>query len=110
MKHGAVDRGRARPDVQTLLENLRSADEIAGMPVRQRDFAPRRRNVEDLDPPALDQIDAVLRAALAKQLGTAVEYLALSGAQHARLLGFRPSPEQCRRSAALRATGGHQQR
>src|ERR1700722_6179875 len=110
MKHGAVDRGRARPDVQTLLEHLRPADEIAGMPVSQRDFAPRGRDIEDLDPTALDQIDAVLRTALAKQLRATVEHLALSGTQHTRLLGFGQSPEQWRRTAALRSAVGHQQR
>src|SRR5687767_12393062 len=78
MQHRAVDGGLARPDMQALLEHFGAADEIAGVPIGERDLASRGRGVEYLDAPAFDQIDAILRAALAEELRAAIEHLALA--------------------------------
>ena len=69
MQYRAVDSSLPRPDVKSLLEYFGTSDEIAGMPIGERDLAARRRGVEDLYSSGLDQVNAVLRAALAEQLG-----------------------------------------
>src|SRR5712671_3405571 len=97
MQHQAVDGSLSRPDMKSLLEYFRAADEIAGVPIRERDLAARRRRVENLYSSGLDQVDAVLRTALAEQPRAAVQHLALARTHHLRDFGFGQSLEQIRR-------------
>src|SRR6266568_3190940 len=78
----------------TVLLTAGTADEVAGVPVSERDLAPRGGGVEYFDAPALDKEDAVLRTALAEQLGAAVEHAPFSGTQHLRDFGFGQPAEQ----------------
>jgi hypothetical protein len=64
------------------LEHFGPADEIADVPIGQRDLASERRGVEHADAAALDQPDAVMLAALAEQRLAAVEHLSAALLQH----------------------------
>src|SRR5262249_22808410 len=68
--------GDARPLMHAGVEHLRSSDEIADMPVGQRDLAAEWGGVEYADAAAFDQPDAVMLGALAEQRLPAVEHLA----------------------------------
>ena len=48
------------------VENLRAADEIAGMPIGKGDFAAERRGIKYADSTAFDQKNSVMFRALAE--------------------------------------------
>ena len=80
-------------------EDIRPADEVAGVPVGERDLAARGGGVEHPDAPGLDQVDALVRRALREQRLAAIDHLALSVGEHLRLLPRGEGLEQRRRPA-----------
>src|SRR3954454_2623534 len=60
MHHAAIAGCNAGPLMHGAFEHFRPADEIADMPIGQRDLAAERRGVEHPDPAALDQPDTVM--------------------------------------------------
>src|SRR5262245_9010524 len=89
MQHAAVHRRHAGPDMDAGVEHVGPADEIAGMPVGERDLTPGGSDVEDTNAAALDEVDAVLLAALRKHLRPAIKYLAFGGADDFLDFSFR---------------------
>jgi hypothetical protein len=72
-----VGRGLRRPDVRApLLENVRTADQRAFRPVRDRDLLARGREVVRSHDAALDQVRPGVRLALRKKVRAAAELLA----------------------------------
>src|SRR5439155_20732187 len=82
MHHAAIAGCNAGPLMHAALEHFRPADEIADVPIGQRDLAAERGGVEHPDTAALDQPDAVMLAALAEQRLAAVEHFSAALLQH----------------------------
>src|SRR2546428_10008803 len=67
MHHAAVAGGNARPLVDAFPEHLRTTDEVARMPIGQRDLALGRRGVISANAAGLDHENAVLARAKARK-------------------------------------------
>src|SRR5216683_7743290 len=63
-------------------EDLGPADEIASMPVGQRDLASRRRLIERADTAGFDEVDAFVNRALIEKRLAAIEDATQAMAQH----------------------------
>src|SRR5262249_25693277 len=89
MHHAAVAGGNARPLVYAFPEHFRTADEVARMPIGQRDLALGRRGVINANAAGLDQEYAVVPGALPKQRLAAIKHAAPSAANEGLALGGR---------------------
>src|SRR6201993_669578 len=110
MQHAAVAGGDARPLVDAFPEHFRTADEVARMPIGQRDLALGGRGVINADAAGLDQEYAVVPGALPKQRLAAVEHAAPSAANQALPFGGRQGIEQRRGAPDGADIFGQQQR
>src|SRR5216683_2267145 len=97
--HAAIGGGNAGPLMDAVLEHFRTADEIAGMPISERDLARQRRGVEDPNPAALDEKYTVVLCALAEKRLTAIEDLAPALLENQLALGRRQLVHQGRWTA-----------
>ena len=80
-------------------EDFRAPDEVAGMPVGERDLASRRGRVEDPDAARLDQIDPFVRGALVEHRLAAIEHAAPAVTEHQFAFTRRERLQQGRRPA-----------
>ena len=101
MEHGGIARGHAGPAVASRAEHLGTTDEVAGVPVGQRDLAAGRRGVEDADAAGLDQPDAVVRRFLREQGRTTIEDAAAPPLHDLIALGLAQPIQQRTRSGGL---------
>src|SRR5260370_24939634 len=95
----AIAGSNAGPLMNAVVEYLRPADEITGMPIGQRDLAPGRRGIEHPDAAAFDQKNAVVLRALTEQRLSAVEDLPASLLQNGFPLAQRHVLHQVVRTA-----------
>jgi hypothetical protein len=87
---------------------VRTADEVSGQPIGERDLTAGRRGVEAADQPALDQHDAVLELALREQDVRPVEIPHRADAAHALAVVRRQPVDQARRTPDQAAALGEQ--
>src|SRR5215831_15401096 len=78
----AVVGGNARPQMNAGPEDVRTTDEVSGIPIGQRDLASRWRVIKHANPAALDEVDALMRCALAEKRLPAIEHASPAMAQH----------------------------
>src|SRR3954447_17472632 len=110
MHHAAIAGCDAGPLMHGTFEHFGAADEIADMPIGQRDLAAERRGVEHPDTAALDQPDTVMLATLAEQRLATVEHFSAALLQHQLPLALAELVHQRRRSADPLLVLGEQQR
>ncbi len=106
-EHRRALRGDRRPHAGSA-EDMRTADEISGQPIGERDLAAGRRGVEASDQPALDHDDAVLKLALREQNVRPVELPHGADAAHALAIVRRQPIDQAMRPSDQAAVLGKQ--
>src|SRR5260370_5480696 len=85
----AIAGSNAGPLMNAVVEYLRPADEITGMPIGPRNLAPGRRGIEHPDAAHFDQKNAVVFRALTEQRPSAVDDLPASLLQNGFPLAHR---------------------
>src|SRR5215813_6750354 len=78
----AVVGGNAGPQMNAGPEDVRTTDEVSGIPIGQRDLASRWRVVKHANPAALDEVDALMRRALSEKRLPAIDHASSAMAQH----------------------------
>jgi hypothetical protein len=63
-------------------ENIRTADEVSGIPVSERELATRGRVIKYTNPAALDEVDALGRRTLAEHRLAAIDHALPAVAEH----------------------------
>src|SRR5208337_1544190 len=107
--YAAVAGGNAGPQMNAGPEDIRSTDEVSGIPIGQCDLASRWRVVKYANPAALDEVNALMRRILAKKRLPAIKYASPAMAEHQFALARRQALKQGRRPGQQRPALAQQQ-